>query len=229
MQIRGWEDIRDEVMARIRRRDWQPGALIPGEEALAAEFGCSRATVNRALGELARDGTLERRRKAGTRVAALPSRRAMLTVPVIRHEVEARGQSYAFHLISQTLVEAPVPVISRLGMPAGSHLLHLRTLHLADGRPWLFEDRWINPAVLPEPSPDFRVVTANEWLLGHVPFTTGDIGLSAAGASAEEAAIMELAPGTAVFVLDRTTWDGDCPVTLVRQIYAPGYRMQTSL
>jgi GntR family histidine utilization transcriptional repressor len=72
-------------------------------------------------------------------------------------------------------------------------------------------------------------VTANEWLLGHVPYTTGDIGLSAAAASPAEAAIMEVAPGAALFVLDRTTWDADCPVTLVRQIYAPGYRMQTSL
>ena len=59
----GWEAIRAEVLTRIRRRDWPPGALIPGEEALAQEFGVARATVNRALSELARAGVLERRRR----------------------------------------------------------------------------------------------------------------------------------------------------------------------
>ena len=49
----GWEDIRAEVLRRIRARDWPPGALIPGEEALAEEFGVARATVNRALRDLA--------------------------------------------------------------------------------------------------------------------------------------------------------------------------------
>ena len=35
----GWEDIRTDVLRRIRSREWPPGALIPGEETLAAEFG----------------------------------------------------------------------------------------------------------------------------------------------------------------------------------------------
>ena len=34
----GWEDVRAEVLRRIRARDWPPGAVIPGEEALAGEF-----------------------------------------------------------------------------------------------------------------------------------------------------------------------------------------------
>ena len=69
----GWEEIRAEVLRRIERRDWRPGATIPTEEQLAAEFGCARATVNRALRELAEAGVLERRRKAGTRVATHPA------------------------------------------------------------------------------------------------------------------------------------------------------------
>jgi GntR family histidine utilization transcriptional repressor len=87
----GWEDIRAEVLRRIRVRDWPPGGLIPTEETLAQEFGCARATVNRALRELAGAGVLERRRKAGTRVALLPVRKATLEIPVIRQEIEARG------------------------------------------------------------------------------------------------------------------------------------------
>ncbi len=90
--LQSWEAIRAEVLNRIRTRVWPPGALIPSEEALAEEFGCARATVNRALRELADAGVLERKRKAGTRVAALPVRKATLDIPVIRQEIAARGQ-----------------------------------------------------------------------------------------------------------------------------------------
>jgi GntR family histidine utilization transcriptional repressor len=106
-------------------------------------------------------------------------------------------------------------------------LLHLRTLHLADGRPFLYEDRWLNPAVLPAPLPDFTAISANEWLVGHVPYTTGDIAFSAANATVDEAAILGLPTGTALFITDRTTWTWDAPVTAVRLAYAPGYRLHT--
>lgn len=225
--LAGWEGIRDEVLRRIRARDWAPGATIPTEEQLAAEFGCARATVNRALRELAEAGVLERRRKAGTRVALHPVRKATLDIPVTRLEVEGRGQTYGFRLLHQAQETPPVPVASRLGLAPGVPLVHLETLHLADGRPFLYEDRWLNPAVLPDPGPDFTRISANEWLVGHVPYTTGDIAFSAANASAGEAAILGLAPGAALFIVDRTTWTELTPITSVRLAYAPGYRLHT--
>lgn len=227
MTPQGWEEIRAEVLRRIHARDWAPGALIPTEEALAQEFGCARATVNRALRELAETGVLERRRKAGTRVALSPPRRATLDIPVTRLEVEGRGQAYGFHLLGQRLREAPAPVTSRLGLAPGLELLQLKTLHLADGRPFLLEDRWLNPAVLPDPAPDFAAISANEWLVGHVPYTTGDIAFSAASASAEEAEVLGLAECAALFIVERSTWERDLPVTTVRLAYAPGYRLRT--
>lgn len=225
----GWEDIRAEVLARIRRRDWPPGALIPGEEALAGEFGCARATVNRALSELARSGVLERRRKAGTRVAALPVRKATLDIPVIRQEVEAKGQVYGFRLLEQREAVPPVPVASRLGLARGAAMLYLETLHLADGRPHVLESRWLNPAVLPRPLPDFARLSANEWLVTHIAFATGDIAFSAEGAGAREAEVLGVPLGAALFITERTTWTAEAPITLVRLAHAPGYRLQTML
>lgn len=224
----GWEEIRAEVMARIRSRQWAAGMLIPGEEALAQEFGVARATVNRALTELARSGVLERKRKAGTRVAALPVRKATLDIPVIRAEVEARGEVYGLRLLAQDTGLPPLPVAARLGIPQ-MEMLHLQTLHLASGRPFVLEDRWLNPGALPAPLPDFAQVSANEWLVAQVPFTTGDIAFSAEAASREEAAALDIAPGAAVFVTERCTWSPDAPITWVRLVHAPGYRLSTVL
>ena len=225
--IQGWEAIRDEVMRRIRRRDWAAGALIPTEEALAVEFGCARATVNRALRELAEAGVLERRRKAGTRVALHPVRRATLEIPVTRQEVEGRGQRYAYSLIDDRTEIAPVPVASVLGLLKGTRLRRLISLHFADRKPFLAEDRWLNPAVLNGAEPDFRTISANEWLVTNVPYASGDIAFSAAGAGAEEALAFDVPEGTALFVVERTTWTAEAAITSVRLAYAPGYRLQT--
>lgn len=226
--LAGWEDIRAEVLRRITARDWAPGAVIPTEEALASEFGVARATVNRALRELATEGVLERRRKAGTRVALHPVRKATLDIPVTRREIEGRGQRYGYRLLHEAREEPPAAVAARLGLPPGAVMLHLTCLHLADGRAALLEDRWLNPEVIVG-APDFHKVSANEWLLAHVPYTTGDIGFSAANASAEEARLLGVPEGAALFVVDRTTWEGARPVTCVRLAHAPGYRMQTMI
>lgn len=225
--ISGWEAIRAEVLRRIRTRRWPPGAMIPNEEDLASEFGVARATVNRALRDLATAGVLERKRKAGTRVAALPVRKATLNIPVIRQEVEARGQAHSFRLLTCESRPVPVPVASRLGLAGGNRLLWLETLHLADGQPFVFECRWLNPGVLPQPLPDFGLVSVNEWLVAHVSYSTGDIAFSASPADAREAEVMGVPYGTALFITERTTWTPDAPITLVRLSHAPGYRVQT--
>ena len=225
----GWEEIRAEVLTRIRNRRWPPGEIIPTEEALALEFDCARATVNRALRELAQTGVLERKRKAGTRVAMLPVRKATLDISVIRQEVAATGQAYAFRLLSQTKGVPPMAVVARLGLAKAVPMLHLQTLHLADGRAYALEDRWLNPTALPQPLPDFAAISANEWLVAHVAFATGDIAFFAQPASFSEATALSVLEGTALFITERCTWGQDAPITWVRLSHAPGYRLQTLL
>lgn len=222
----GWEEIRAEVLRRIRSRDWPPGALIPGEEALAEEFGVARATVNRALTALAEAGVLERKKRAGTRVAELPVRRARLEIPVIRLDVLGRGLAYDFSLLADRMEPAPPQVTARLGLPEGQPMRYLETLHQAEGRPFVLETRWLNPSVLPSPPPDFAAVSANEWLVTHVSLVSGDIAFMADGAGPREAKALGVRTGTALLIAERTTFGTEGPVTLVRLAHAPGHRVQ---
>ena len=224
----GWEAVRTEVLARIGSRKWLPGQVIPAEAVLALEFGVARATVNRALSELARSGVVERRRKSGTRVALMPVRKATLDIPVIRAEVEARGEVYGLRLLRLEVTRPPLPVAARLGFQGGQ-MMHLQTLHLASGRPFAFENRWLNRDVLPEPMPDFGQISVNEWLVTHVSYAAGDIAFAAEGAGVEEASALAVAAGSPVFVTERCTWSADAPITWVRLVHAPGYRLSTVL
>ena len=224
----GWEDLRAAFGARIRTREWGPGALIPNEAVLAADYGVARATVNRALQSLAEDGLLERRKRAGTRVAALPSRRARLEIPVIRLEVEATGATYGFEVLRDATEALPPEMAARMQLKPGLSLRHLTTRHLADGVAHAFEDRWLNMAALPQ-AHDFGGLSVNEWLVGNVPFEGGDLAFFAAAAGEAEAAGLGLAQGAALLVTERTTFGPAGGITHVRLWHRPGYRVETTL
>lgn len=222
-----WQSIRDTALERLRSGAWAPGARIPTEATLAAEFGCARATVNRALRDLADAGYLDRRRRSGTRVVRHPVRKATLAIPVIRLEVEGAGRRHSHTVLWREAGVRPPPAVRRaMGPGTPARLLHLRALHGADGAPHALEDRWINTAAVPGIlRVDLTGISANEWLVGHVPYTRGRLDLSAAAAPAEDAAHLGCAPGAAVFTLERTTWVGETPITWVRVTYPPGHRL----
>ena len=218
------------MLSRIHARVWGPGDLIPSEADLATEFGCARATVNRALRAIADAGLLDRRRKAGSRVATHPVRKATLHIPVIRKEIEARKQTYDYSLLARRTNRPPADIRARLQLPATQKALHVTSLHRADDQPYVIEDRWINTAALSEiEQVDFSLQSANEWLVMHAPFTKGDIAFSATNATPQQAKILATQSGQALFVIERSTWNRSVAITAVRLIYHPGYRMQTQL
>lgn len=224
-----WQSLHAEVSRRISNGTWKPGDLIPGEVELAAEFGCARATVNRALRQLAEEGFLDRRRKAGTRVALHPVRKATLDISITRVEVEQKGLVYSHKVLRRKQKSAPGNIRQLLGVTARPPL-YLATLHQAGGNPFMYETRWVNldvaPAIL---DADLAVISANEWLVENALFTTGEIKFSAANATQSEAKILGIEIGAAMFVVDRFTWNGPNVVTIVRLVYAPGYEMSTKI
>jgi len=230
LQLKNWQDVQSEVLDRISSRQWKPGELIPNEVDLAQEFGCARATVNRALRAIAESGLLDRKRKAGTRVAKNPIRKATLSIPIIRQEIEARGQTYSHSLISSELVRPPVDICARMKLDADQKALHLITLHMADQHPYVCEDRWINTAsVKGVDKVDFSITNANEWLVANAPFTHGDISFSARQADRELAEQLGAKSSDALFLIDRTTWHHKTSITSVRLTFHQGYRMQTTI
>jgi GntR family transcriptional regulator, histidine utilization repressor len=224
----GWEALREMFRARITERDWPPCGLIPNEAQLAADLGVGRATVNRALQALAEEGLLERRKRAGTRVAALPARRARLEIPVIRLEVEALGAAYAFVVTRDEMAALPGDIALRMGLTAGQTLRHLITLHFADDSPHALEYRWLNMAALPG-VPDFAGLSVNEWLVANVAFQGGDLAFLAAPAGQAEAQALKVPAGAALMVTERVTFGLAGAITHVRLWHRPGYRVETTL
>ena len=164
--------IRQSILERIQKGEWGLGDLIPGEASLAEEYGCARTTINRALQGLADEGLVVRKRKGGTRVCNMPVRQARFDIPIVREQVEA------------------------FGLEKGTKALQLDTVHLADGRPFAYEARWVNLKVVPQMrSAPFDEVSANEWLVQTVPFSSGDVSFSAVAAGKDVASALECKEG----------------------------------
>src|SRR3546814_17917151 len=85
--------IRADIEARIRSGAWPPGHRIPFEHELTATYVCSRATVSKALGALARAGIIARRKRAGRLVAPPSTYATVLVLPVLRSVTEARADT----------------------------------------------------------------------------------------------------------------------------------------
>lgn len=230
LQIHGWQGVHDEVLRRIHARTWKPGDLIPSEADLASEFGCARATVNRALRALAEAGLLDRRRKAGTRIALQPVAKATLNISVVRQEIEERGRKYGYSLLSCGQEAAATSVRVSMRAHGSEDLLHLTAVHFADDRPYAIEDRWINLSVVPDArNVSFETVSANEWLIRNIPYTNGEIAFSAAAADRFTAETLDCEVGSPLFVIDRLTFDGPKAITKLKLIYAPGHQLRTEL
>jgi GntR family transcriptional regulator len=63
-----YRQLADQLTAKIRAGEYQPGERIPSEHQLAAGFGIGRPTARQAVDLLVRKGLLSRRRGSGTYV-----------------------------------------------------------------------------------------------------------------------------------------------------------------
>ena len=223
-------NIQNDLLRRIHSGEWQPGALIPTEASLAKEIGCARTTVNRALQKLANDGHVVRKRRSGTRIALTPVRKATMEIPIVRDEIEGKGGAYKFLILLSERVKPPLWVQVRLSISKDEEMVHLHSLHISDSHPYMFEDRWVSIKAVPEiTSAPFDKVSPNEWLVREVPYSGGENSFSVCTADETVANAMETTVGKAMFLVERSTWIYQTPITTLKMYYPEGFRLTTKL
>ncbi len=221
-----YREVKADILGKITQGIWPPGSLIPNEVELSQTYDCARATVNRAMRELAEDGVIERKRKAGTRVRMAPLREARFAIPIVRQEIEDRGAQYRYTLLHQKECEAPDWLRDRLSLLYGARVLHLECLHHADAEPYQHEDRWISLDTLPHAAEaDFTSSGPNEWLVAAVPFSNAEISFGAVKADDDLARHLACRAGDALFQTERSTWWEGRAITFVRLTFHSGHRM----
>jgi len=205
---------------------WPPGALMPSEAELVAEFGVSRMTVNRALRELQAEGLVARSQGVGTFAAPLHRVSSTLTIRDLHEEIEARGHHHHATVHVQRAERAPPALAAQLGVPTGARVFHTLIVHHENQLPLQCEDRYVNPACAPDYlDVDFTMTTPTRHLFEATALWRAQYSIEAARATAQEAKLLSIAPADPCLIVVRRTFTRSAPITIARLVH-PGARYQ---
>jgi len=219
-----YEQVKAFIRGHISSGHWKPGDPVPSESVLMAQFGVARMTVNRALRELAAEGMVTRVQGSGTRVAELHRISSRLTIRDIHEEVAERGHVHTTRVLTVAREKASAEVAASLGLRSGAAVFHTVLIHLENGVPIQYEDRYVNPAAAPDYlTLDFTQTTPTHHLLAHAPLTEASYSIEACLPSAAEAKQLGIKRGEPCLVMMRRTVSGAHVASVARLVY-PGTR-----
>jgi len=199
-----YERVKRYVLDRIQHGEWREGDAIPGEEALAREFGVSRMTVNRALRELSDEQIVERVQGSGTYVAQQKYQATLVEIRNIAEEIAARGHRHHSELHTLERCKADEVLGRAFGVRVGRSLFHSVVVHFENGRPIQVEDRYVHPDVAPL-AQDFTSQTPNAYLMRVAPLQGVSFVIEAVPPSVHMAKLLAMTPGEPCLVLRRQT------------------------
>ena len=218
-----YAQLQRHIAAAIRDGLLQAGAQLPPERELAERAGISRVTVRKAIGALVAEGLIEQRRGAGSfvREAEPPPQHSLSLLVSFTENMRARGKIPSSRVLEQGLFVPTPQELMTLGLGTGERVARVRRLRSADGVPMAIETSALPEDILPRPE---QVRTSLYEVLraaGRGP-TRANQRISAINLGEAEARLLEMPPGAAVLLIDRTAYLGSGrPIEFTRGLYRP--------
>ena len=194
-----YKRIQSAIRKRIKAAELNPGDAVPSERELAKTHKVSLMTARHALAGLEREGVVERRRGAGTFVAA-PKIHFNKLMSYTEH-MASRGLAPRSRVLVAKVIEDEQEIAARLGLPAASRMVKIARLRLTGEEPFALETCYL-------PAADFSgLVSAG---LGRsslfavlqrdydVELAYADEEIDATAAAADLAEMLELPKGAAI-------------------------------
>lgn len=135
--IPAYQRIQNAIKKRIEAGQLDPGDSVASERELARIHGVSLMTARHALVSLEREGLVERRRGAGTFVAAPKIHFNKLMS--YTEQMSSRGLAVSSKVLVARILDGEPEVEARLALPAASRLVKLERLRLAADEPFALE------------------------------------------------------------------------------------------
>ena len=221
-----YRQVKDYIIQQIESGAWPPDSRIPSENQIVERLGISRMTVNRALREMADEGRLIRLQGVGTFVSPRKPQSALLEIRNITDEIAERGGDHEckVHLLAEEKVTEELAMA--MDLRVGSRIFHSIVVHLEDGCPIQYSDRYVNPAVAPEYSQqDFTQIAPGKYLLSVAPLTQAEHIIEAQLPDKMTQNLLEIKAIEPCLVLYRKTWTYNTIATKCRFVH-PGSRFR---
>ncbi len=207
-----YERVKRHMSEAILVGEWPPGMVLPNETSLAHGFGVAVGTVRRAMSDLVAEGLLSRRRKTGTVVTGrAPHHSLRFFFQYFRlHRADGRlARSTSRFLSVEALIATPEQAAT-LQIRTGG-VISIHRVRDVDGRPVmhdrliLAQERLPDWPLAPESLPSLLYLHLLERYGIRISAVREQI--SANLASAEDAALLELAEREAVLTIDEVAYD----------------------
>jgi GntR family transcriptional regulator len=201
------------IAADLRRRvdggEFAAGRLLPSEATLSADYDASRITIRRALELLREEGLVDARQGFGWFAATDPLRQALGRLGTVEAQLAASGVVSERRVVDFRFIPAPERARAVLGV---DEVLEVRrvndTLGAGGRRPFARITVWV-PAELAARLSREDVERATIYELLDVPLGGATQTIGAALAAPEDAALLEVPPGSPVLVCERVTRSAD--------------------
>lgn len=150
-----YQQLNEQLRSLIRSKEFAVGGKFLTEREIAARFGVSRATANKALSNLVSDGSLEFRKGVGTFVRDCKMDYNLRALVSFTDEARALARQPSTEVLQFERMDAgdvldEVPSLLRVNR--GEELIYIERLRLVDNRPVILERRYVvSPAARGSP------------------------------------------------------------------------------
>ena len=200
-----------------------PGSQLPTETALIERFGVSRPTVRRAVQNLVSRGLVEILRGKGTFVTRPKITQELTALTGFVEDMQTLGRNPTARVLDKQVVAADKAVAHHLALPAGSLVVRIRRVRLADGDPVSFDEtylpREIGEKVVTndlEVEPIFSLLEQKYDL----PLVEAEYRLEAVSAEPAVAEALGVETGSPLFLIERTSYcAGNRPIDYEKLYY----------
>jgi GntR family histidine utilization transcriptional repressor len=222
--IPSYVKIKKFIVESIQSGSLKSGDKVFSENELAKKFQVSRMTANRAINELVADGFLVRIQGKGTYVAGESRVSEILEIKNIKEEITQLGKKYSIKVYEIEDIKAASSISKIMGVKAGERVYRGIFVHLADGVPFQFEERYVNKKLVPDfIKCDFFIETPHEYLMKTIPLSEAEHIVQAVLPDKDVSQLLGISLNTPCLCLTRRTWFDDTIVTYARFI-SPGDR-----
>ncbi|UUX94647.1 GntR family transcriptional regulator [Aquabacterium sp. J223] len=220
-----YQQIKGLLTRSLQAGEWRPGEAIPSEMELAARYRVSQGTVRKAIDELAAENLLVRRQGKGTFVATHAEETIQFRFLRLMPHEPGVGNPTERRVLDCRRLRAPADVARVLQLKAGDAAVQVKRLLLVTGKPVVLDDIWLPGAAFKGLSAE-RLAEYRGPLYGlfesefGVRMIRAEEKLRAVNADEGTAALLQVAPGSALLSVERLsfTYD-DRPVEWRRGLY----------
>jgi len=145
-----YRQVHEDLIRRVLKGEWGPGAMLPSEKQLTRECGYSQGTVRKALMSLCDEGLVIRRSGRGTFVASHNGQYRPASFHPIYEKSGARVVEDASLYIQCECIAAEKPVAIGLRIPADAPVSRILRLRRSGARTAVVETTYLPQELCPD-------------------------------------------------------------------------------